>query len=115
QIRKGQYEFVFATDGESALAELRRHGDIDVAMTDINMPGMDGLTFLKHVGEVDPILKVIMVSAYSDMTNIREAMNRGAFDFLVKPIDFKDLEITIDKTLKHVRALRKTLRSTEEN
>jgi len=84
-------------------------------MTDINMPGMDGLTFLKHVGEVDPILKVIMVSAYSDMTNIREAMNRGAFDFLVKPIDFKDLEITIEKTLKHVRDLKKTLRSTEEN
>lgn len=115
QIRKNIYEFVFATDGESALAELRRHGDIDVAMTDINMPGMDGLTFLKHVGEVDPIIKVIMVSAYSDMTNIREAMNRGAFDFLVKPIDFKDLEITIDKTLKHVREVRKTLRSTEEN
>jgi serine/threonine protein kinase/class 3 adenylate cyclase len=115
QIRKGLYEFVFATDGESALAELRRHGDIDVAMTDINMPGMDGLTFLKHVGEVNPILKVIMVSAYSDMTNIREAMNRGAFDFLVKPIDFKDLEITIDKTIKHVRDVRRTIRSTEEN
>jgi serine/threonine protein kinase/class 3 adenylate cyclase len=115
QIKKGLYEFIFATDGESALTELRRHGDIDVAMTDINMPGMDGLTFLRHVGEVNPILKVIMVSAYSDMTNIREAMNRGAFDFLIKPIDFKDLEITIDKTIKHVRDVRKTIRSTEEN
>ena len=79
------------------------------------MPGMDGLTFLRRAGEVSPMVKVVVVSAYSDMSNIREAMNRGAFDFLVKPIDFKDLEVTIDKTLKHARELRRTMRSTEEN
>jgi serine/threonine protein kinase/class 3 adenylate cyclase len=115
QIRRSIYEFVFATDGESALEQLRRHGDIDIVLTDINMPGMDGLTFLMHVGEVSPLVKVIMVSAYGDMLNIRQAMNRGAFDFLVKPIDFKDLEITIDKTLKHVHEVKRTIRSTEEN
>jgi class 3 adenylate cyclase/tRNA A-37 threonylcarbamoyl transferase component Bud32 len=115
QIRKGVYEFVFATDGEAALEQMRLHPDIEIALTDINMPGMDGLTFLRRAGELNPLVKVVVVSAYSDMSNIREAMNRGAFDFLVKPIDFKDLEVTIDKTIKHARDVRRTMRSTEEN
>ena len=115
QIRKGLYEFIFAGDGEAALEQMRLHPDIEIALTDINMPGMDGLTFLRRAGELNPMVKVVVVSAYSDMSNIREAMNRGAFDFLVKPIDFKDLEVTIDKTLKHARELRRTMRSTEEN
>ena len=115
QIRKSVYEFVFASDGEAALEQMRVHPDIEIALTDINMPGMDGLTFLRRAGELNPLVKVVVVSAYSDMSNIREAMNRGAFDFLVKPIDFKDLEVTIDKTIKHAREVRRTMRSTEEN
>jgi class 3 adenylate cyclase len=115
QVRKGIYEFVFASDGEAALEQMRLHPDIEIALTDINMPGMDGLTFLRRAGELNPLVKVVVVSAYSDMSNIREAMNRGAFDFLVKPIDFKDLELTIDKTIKHARDVRRTVRSTEEN
>ena len=115
QIRKGLFEFVFAGDGEAALEQMRVHQDIEIALTDINMPGMDGLTFLRRAGELNPLVKVVVVSAYSDMSNIREAMNRGAFDFLVKPIDFRDLEVTIDKTVKHARELRRTQRSSEEN
>jgi len=115
QIRKGIFEFVFAGDGEAALEQLRHNADIEIALTDINMPGMDGLTFLRRAGELNPLVKVVVVSAYSDMSNIREAMNRGAFDFLVKPIDFKDLEVTIDKTVKHARQVRLTARSSEEN
>ncbi len=115
QIKKSVYDFVFATNGESALEQLRKHDDIDVVLTDINMPGMDGLTFLSRVGDVNPLVRTIIVSAYGDMSNIRTAMNRGAFDFLVKPIDFKDLEVTIEKTLKHVTELRTNARSSEEN
>ena len=107
QIKKKLYEFVFASDGLNALDKLRKHDDIDVIMTDINMPGMDGLTFLSHIGEVNPHARTIVVSAYGDMGNIRTAMNRGAFDFVVKPIDFKDLEVTIEKTFKHVLELKK--------
>lgn len=115
QIKKSIYEFVFASDGLNALEKLRKHDDIDVIMTDINMPGMDGLTFLSHIGEVNSFARTIVVSAYGDMSNIRTAMNRGAFDFVVKPIDFKDLEVTIEKTLKHVLELRTNAQSSEEN
>ncbi|KFE66845.1 Adenylate cyclase [Hyalangium minutum] len=115
QIRDNVYQFVFASDGEDALEKLRQHPDIDVVLTDINMPRMDGLTFLSRVGEVNPLVKVIIVSAYSDMANIRIAMNRGAHDFLTKPLDFQDLEATLSKTLKHVAESRQMMRSIEEN
>lgn len=115
QIKKELYDFVFASNGLKALEKLRADGDIDVIMTDINMPGMDGLTFLSHIGEVNPHARTIVVSAYGDMGNIRTAMNRGAFDFVVKPIDFKDLEVTIEKTFKHVNELKRNAQSSEEN
>ena len=115
QVQDATYDFIFARDGEGALAVLREHPDVDMVLTDINMPRMDGLTFLSHLGRVNPIARAIVVSAYSEMSNIRTAMNRGAFDFLVKPIDFKDLAATIEKTRKHVEELRRSARSSEEN
>ncbi|MCP3137985.1 protein kinase domain-containing protein [Pyxidicoccus xibeiensis] len=115
QIRRSVYEFLFAADGEEALEQLRQHPDTQVVLCDINMPRMDGLTFLSRIGEVTSLTRVVIVSAYGDMNNIRTAMNRGAYDFITKPIDFPDLEATLVKTLKHVRELRSTVRSTEEN
>ncbi|WP_437724993.1 protein kinase domain-containing protein [Sorangium sp. So ce861] len=115
KIRDRTYEFIFADNGEVALHELRRHPDIDVIVTDINMPVMDGLTFLGRVPEVSPFARTVMMSAYGDMRNIRSAMNQGAFDFLLKPIQRADLEVTIDKTIKHVAELRRNARSDEEN
>lgn len=102
QIREQQYEFIFAENGLKALETLDENPDIDMVLTDINMPEMDGLTLLIRLSEVSPLLKSVIVSAYGDMGNIRTAMNRGAFDFLTKPIDFKDLEVTMEKTLKYV-------------
>ncbi len=115
QIAAGVFSFVFAEDGASALTQLEHHPDVNVVLTDINMPGMDGLTFLERVGEVNPIVKTCIMSAYGDMANIRTAMNRGAFDFLIKPLNFKDVEAVIVKTAKHVRATRDTFRSAQEN
>lgn len=115
KIRLNEYEFVFAVNGRHALEQLQVHKDIDIVLSDINMPEMDGLTLLSKLGEQNAILKSVIVSAYGDMDNIRVAMNRGAFDFVTKPINFKDLEITIDRTLKHVLMLRDTLKAVKEN
>ena len=71
---------------------------------------MDGLSLLQKLQEADDKKSTIIVSAYGDMSNIRTAMNRGAFDFLTKPIDFTDLELTIDKTIRHVEMMREARR-----
>ncbi len=106
QIREGVVGFVFARDGVDALAQLQSNGAIDMVVTDINMPRMDGLSLLQKLQEIEGTPSTIIVSAYGDMTNIRTAMNRGAFDFLTKPIDFPDLEATIAKTIRHIKILR---------
>jgi adenylate cyclase len=110
QIREGTIAFVFAADGVEALARLAESGDIDLVVTDINMPRMDGLTLLQKLQDEAEGLSTVIVSAYGDMANIRTAMNRGAFDFLTKPIDFSDLEATIAKTIRHVELLREARR-----
>jgi adenylate cyclase len=115
QIREEKYEFVFAINGKDALEKVQNHPDISLVLSDINMPEMDGLTLLSNLAESNPILKTIMVSAYGDMDNIRSAMNRGAFDFVCKPVNFEDLEITIEKTLKHVIQVQETLQAIKEN
>ncbi len=115
QIRQNEYEFVFAINGLDALEKLSAHPNMDLVLSDINMPEMDGLTLLTKLAELNPLLKSVMVSAYGDMENIRTAMNRGAYDFITKPINFEDLTITMEKTLKHVRQLQDTLKAVREN
>ena len=106
RIREKELQFVFAGNGAEALATLESNGDMDVVLTDINMPVMDGLTLLSNLHQRYPTLKAVIISAYSDMANIRTALNRGAFDFITKPIDFRDLEITLDKTIQESKARR---------
>jgi len=115
KIRERKYEFLFAINGVKALEELELHPDVDVVLSDINMPEMDGLTLLSKLSEQNNLLKSVMVSAYGDMENIRTAMNRGAFDFVTKPVNFEDLELTMEKTIKHVGQLRETMKAIKEN
>src|ERR1700752_2195667 len=110
QIRDGAVQFVFAHDGLEALQTIEQHPHVDMVVSDINMPRMDGLSLLQRLQENEDKKSTIIVSAYGDMSNIRTAMNRGAFDFLTKPIDFADLEATIDKTIRHVELLREARR-----
>src|SRR6516162_6249172 len=114
QIRDGAVTFVFAHDGLEALQSIEKHPDVDLVVSDINMPRMDGLSLLQKLQEGEDKKSTIIVSAYGDMSNIRTAMNRGAFDFLTKPIDFGDLETTIDKTLRHVEMMRDARRRQAE-
>ncbi|MFZ9388322.1 MAG: adenylate/guanylate cyclase domain-containing protein [Chitinophagaceae bacterium] len=115
KIREQQYEFVFAVNGIKALEQLEEHQDVDIVLSDINMPEMDGLTLLSKLSEQNTLLKSVIVSAYGDMDNIRTAMNRGAFDFVTKPVNFEDLELTMQKTLKHVQQMKETMRAIKEN
>ena len=115
KIREQHYEFIFAVNGNDALEKIQQHPDVDIVLSDINMPEMDGLTLLTRLGESSPLIKAVIVSAYGDMDNIRTAMNRGAYDFITKPINFEDLSLTMEKTLKHVSQLRETLKAIKEN
>src|SRR6201982_1084978 len=114
QIRDGAVAFLFAHDGIEALQSIEDNPGVDLVVSDINMPRMDGLSLLQKLQEAENKMCTIIVSAYGDMSNIRTAMNRGAFDFLTKPIDFGDLETTIGKTLRHVERLREGRRRQAE-
>ena len=115
KIREHKYEFVFAINGKHALEQLELNDDVDVVLSDINMPEMDGLTLLSKINEQKTLLKAVIVSAYGDMENIRTAMNRGAFDFVTKPVNFEDLELTMEKTISHVHQMRETMKAIKEN
>jgi len=114
KIRAGEITFLFASDGEEALEVLHAEPDIDLVVTDINMPRMDGLTLIERLAQTNKLVKAVIVSAYGDMANIRSAMNKGAFDFVTKPVDFEDLEATIKKTLAALEELRETQRQLVE-
>ena len=114
QSRDGVVQFVFAHDGIEALQSIEQNPAVDMVLSDINMPRMDGLSLLQKLQEAEDKKSTVIVSAYGDMSNIRTAMNRGAFDFLTKPIDFGDLELTIDKTIRHVEMMREARRRQAE-
>jgi class 3 adenylate cyclase/FixJ family two-component response regulator len=115
QIRAGEYDFIFAQNGTDALTKLHENPDTEMVFSDINMPEMDGLTLLGKITQDSPLLKTVIISAYSDMENIRVAMNRGAFDFLCKPLDFEDFERTLLKTLKTTQQIKDTIQAIQEN
>jgi adenylate cyclase len=115
KIRENIYQFVFARNGQEALQKVAEHADLDIILSDINMPVMDGLTLLSKLPDANPVLKAVVVSAYGDMQNIRTAMNRGAYDFVCKPVDFDDLDLTMQKTIDHVRQLQETVKAIKEN
>ncbi len=115
KIRAGEWKFTFALDGQEALVKLDKFPEIGLILTDLNMPRMDGLTLLGKIAELDRPLRTVVVSAYGDLEKIRAAMNRGAFDFVTKPIEFKDLETTILKAARDLEVYRKALRTQQQS
>ena len=114
EIRSKLYTFVFAPNGVEALEVLEREGDVDLVLSDINMPRMDGLTLLEQIAGTEADLRAVIISAYGDMKNIRTAMNRGAFDFIIKPIDFDDFRVTVNRALSHLAKWREALMSRDK-
>lgn len=115
KIREQKYEFYFALNGKEALDKIQQNPAIDIVLSDINMPEMDGLTLLSHLNESSPLIKSVIISAYEDMENIRIAMNRGAYDFITKPVNFEDLSVTIERTILQVTQIKETLKAIKEN
>lgn len=114
EVRRGSVTLSFAHNGREALDILKQNSDIEIVLSDINMPVMDGLTMLENIPAINDKLKTVMISAYGDMKNIRQAMNRGAFDFITKPVDFEDLRITINRTSERFRIERELHRNREK-
>jgi len=115
EVRAGKYILYFAKNGQEALDKLAENPKISIVITDINMPIMSGLELLININKLHHVdLKVIIASAYGDMGNIRFAMNNGAFDFVTKPIDFDDLEITIEKTLILIRTIKEGIQAQKQ-
>lgn len=114
QLKEERFRFAFAQNGKLALESLKENEDMCMVVTDINMPEMDGLKLLTELSKLDRPLRTMVVSAYGDMKNIRSAMNRGAFDFVTKPIDFDDFETTLEKTLEDIRKIRNSLETQKE-
>ena len=113
QVKEGNFKLSFALNGEEALNKLKEDPSIGIVVTDINMPIMDGLTLLVNVKNIKRPVRTIVASAYSDMANIRTAMNRGAYDFVTKPIDFSDLETTIQKTIEDLQVILEGMQAKE--
>ena len=112
-VRRGRYDLVFAVNGREALDLLIRDGDVDLVVTDVNMPVMNGLELLDRMGELVPDTPVLVLSAYGDMRNVRAAMNRGAYDFVLKPVDFEDLRVTLDRAVSKMEDAREAAESRE--
>ena len=93
EIREGLFSFAFTFSGEEALAYLlqeQHYSEVVLILSDVNMPGMSGLELLRHIKKDHPVPPptVMIITAYGDAESYARAMQLGAADFLVKPIDF---------------------------
>ncbi len=113
QIKESKYEFHYAMNGKEAFEKLASGLKIDIVLVDIRMPEMDGLTLIKKLNDNSIPVETIIISAYPDINNIRTAMNERTFDFLVKPIDLKELEESINKLFRLKKQSTKLARLAE--
>jgi CheY-like chemotaxis protein len=99
EVRQGRYVLHFACSGEDALGQLAKgiEPQLIVILSDINMPGMDGLTLLREIKARRPDLPVFMVTAYGDDERRRRASEYGAADFITKPVDFDFLKAQLHR------------------
>ncbi|MEA1996579.1 MAG: sigma-54 dependent transcriptional regulator [Gemmatimonadota bacterium] len=99
-LKEQDYQVDFAPDGHQAL-DAARECNPDVVLADLRMPGMDGMSLLKEIKALDDNIEVIMVSGFGDMDMVIEAQRNGAFDFIRKPVDFRELDMALERTGKY--------------
>jgi CheY-like chemotaxis protein len=101
EVRDGGYVLHFAESGEDGLRRLAEiRPKLIVILSDINMPGMDGLDLLRRTKELRPELPVLIVTAYADHARRQRAAELGAAAFLAKPIDFTELKARLAELVR---------------
>lgn len=105
QIEKNEYKFSFATSLKKT-EELLAADNPDIFLTDINVNGIDGINLINQLRRKYPLMRSIVISAYCDINTLRAIMRGGAHDFVIKPINFKDLSETLKKTAKAVNKIK---------
>ena len=104
-ILSENYDVVIAGSGETALQTLKKQ-EVDLILLDIRLPGIDGVETLRQIKGAEDNTGVIMMTAYEDIKTVITSMKIGASDYLVKPLDIEELEITIEKALENIRLKR---------
>jgi DNA-binding NtrC family response regulator len=102
-----------APDGEQGLARFDT-GSYDLVITDVKMPGMDGLDVLRRIKDRSPDTVVVLITAFADMDDAIAAMKMGAFDYLKKPFKLEEIQATVEKALENRRLLQENRRLRQE-
>lgn len=95
-LQRDGYQVSYAADAAAALAQLDQ-APVDLVLSDIRMPGMNGLSLLEQVRQHYPAVQVILVTAHGDVDLYLQAINLGAFDFVHKPVKVSELKLVLDK------------------
>jgi len=104
-LQEEGFETLTATSGAEALERLRS-AEVDLVLTDMKMPTMDGIELLDHIKTVDPDLPVIMMTAYGTVEKAVEAMQKGAYNYILKPFDNKRLVLFVKKAVSMYRVVK---------
>jgi two-component system NtrC family response regulator len=103
------FEILTALGGREAL-EVHKTSDLDLIVTDMKMPGMDGIELLKHIKSVDPDLPIIMMTAHGTIDKAVEAMQKGAYSYILKPFDNERLIIYVKKAISMYQVVKENRR-----
>ncbi|WP_031388339.1 response regulator [Desulfonatronum thiodismutans] len=113
RLSKRDFEIFTAYSGQEALDQLDKHHDIDIAVLDVKMPGMDGIATLKEIKNRFPLVEVIMLTGHGTVESAIDGMKLGAFDYLMKPAEIDDLVEKVKKAERVKREREEKIREAE--
>ncbi len=107
------YEMLDADDGESAIAAVQA-GPIDLVLMDIRMVRVSGIEALDRIKTINPAIPIVLMTAYASVEMAVDALKKGAYDYLIKPLDFDKLRLTLDRALEHIRLIKENRQLKQE-